>query len=237
MYAGQTLPFLSMDTQELYVKNCKHNPKTMKEWDNIDPPIYYAFNQQGFRSDEFNDTAGIMFLGCSHTVGIGVAQSLTWPMLVSKKFNRSCWNLGIGGGAMDTCFRMCHHYINQLNPDMVVLLCPPQERIEWHCNLGVAIDVNTLLPNRPPDEWNVVWDKIFPLWIQDRQNVTMNTQKNLMAIKHLCHIINKPLLVIDQSTRKKHTCDRGRDLQHSGVNSHRLLADWVINSIESNKWL
>lgn len=237
MHAGKTMPFLGMDTEELYHHNCKHHPEKMQAWHHIDPPIYYAFNQQGFRSDEFDSTPGIMFLGCSHTVGIGVAQPLTWPVLVSKKFNRACWNLAIGGGAMDTCFRMCYHYIDQLNPDLVVLLCPPEERIEWHCDLGVATNVNTLLPNRPPDEWKTVWDKIFPLWIQDHENVTMNTQKNLMAIKHLCEVNGKPLLVMNQSVRKQHHRDHGRDLNHPGINSNRLLADWVIKSIQSNHWL
>lgn len=61
----------------------------------------YNLNSQGYRDKEWDiidwDNS-IVFLGCSHTFGIGVEQSETIPLQVQNILNIPCVNLGIPGG-------------------------------------------------------------------------------------------------------------------------------------------
>ena len=63
--------------------------------------ITYSLNSQGYREKEFNEidwNASFVFIGCSHTFGVGVAYERTLPKLMQEKLGAYCVNLGIPGG-------------------------------------------------------------------------------------------------------------------------------------------
>jgi len=63
--------------------------------------ISYTLNSQGYREKEWNQldwNNSYIFLGCSHTVGIGVSIDETIPKLMEKYLDSYCINLGIPGG-------------------------------------------------------------------------------------------------------------------------------------------
>ena len=120
-YASRSLNWLPMDSEELYLNNLK-NPaqyELLKTHNWIDSNFTYKFNANGFRCNEFTSDPTIMFIGCSHTIGIGLPEDNTWPSIVSKKLNMACANLGQGGGSADTAFRLCHGWIDQIKPKIV----------------------------------------------------------------------------------------------------------------------
>ena len=63
--------------------------------------IEYRLNSLGYREKEFDKidwNSSYVFLGCSHTFGVGVKQQETIPALVQAATGIPCVNLGIPGG-------------------------------------------------------------------------------------------------------------------------------------------
>jgi len=63
--------------------------------------IFYHLNSQGYREKEWNQinwNESYVFLGCSHTFGVGVGHNETIPAQIQFKTGINCINLGIPGG-------------------------------------------------------------------------------------------------------------------------------------------
>lgn len=89
----------------------KRNAHKTKYFDReiIRTDIEYKINSQGYREKEWNQINWndcYIFLGCSHTVGVGVPYNKTIPKLMEKKLSSYCVNLGISGGC--NYFSMCN---------------------------------------------------------------------------------------------------------------------------------
>ena len=98
--------------------------------------ITYSFNSNGFRCDNFNIESDkrILFLGCSHTNGIGLPLEHTWPYIllgyINKEtdYNIPLWNLATGGVGLDTQVRLYYHYGLKLKPQLVFGYFPAYRR-------------------------------------------------------------------------------------------------------------
>lgn len=61
----------------------------------------YTLNNQGYREHEWDTIdweTSYVFLGCSHTFGIGVSNEETIPKIMQRSLGNYCVNLGIPGG-------------------------------------------------------------------------------------------------------------------------------------------
>ena len=230
--AGQTTEWFATDCKSRYLDNLK-NPQQLQNlqkfgW--VDSHFTYSLNSQGFRAAEFNNQPGFVALGCSFTQGVGLPNHTVWPSLIADHFALQSWNLGIGGGSMDLCFRLAHHWIPELQPQFVVMLDAPSDRIEIHTNYGAENLQST--DHRVGSNWYLM------NYYTREENSFWNTQRNLGAIKHLCHTHHIPfyhwnreewIMGIESERR-----DLARDLCHAGPNCHRYFADLVINTIEKD---
>jgi hypothetical protein len=196
-----------------------------------DNNIIYNFNSHGFRCEEFNHEPGLITLGCSFTGGVALPEDKIWPTLVAKQLNLKLWNLGVGGASMDSCFRILNHYISQLNVRLVLFLTPSADRFEMFMP-GNTIDWVT-----PGASTN---DNYQKKWYQNEQNSVQNYNRNIMAIRYLCHLngvklVEKDsfgnLLKVPGMTESARSTERARDLEHPGVLSHKLCADIFLNAI------
>ena len=96
--------FCDSDSEELYNKNLVSKPI---DWYYRNNPITYTFNSLGYRCKELNDlnlNDYVLFLGDSHTEGIGLHLEDTYAYQVSKKLNKDYFNLGSGGTGTDAMF-------------------------------------------------------------------------------------------------------------------------------------
>lgn len=219
-FAGQTLEWLTSDLESLYQENLITNYATLEENGWIDyEPFYYKFNSLGFRSDEFKEN-GIMFLGCSHTCGIGMPFDKIWPTLMSNELGLPQCNFGQGGMGSDTAFRLCYGFIDKVKPKVIVYLQPAGPRFE--------------LINRdeihPITHYNDKFIDLFHL-LSDNTNIELTLKKNFHAIQHLC--IERGIKFVAASTQfgnKMHYEDRARDLLHAGIKSHRTFADIILEN-------
>ena len=157
--AGLTFKFYPCDTKEAWNYNCKHNSEVVKELNWTEDSIEYKFNSHGFRCNEFNDSPAIMFLGCSLTFGIGMPKESCWTYLVSNMLGLEEFNLGNGGAANDTCFRLANYWIGKLKPEIVFYMVTFDDRLEifdqndeiaWNVyGQGLQIEPNRAVDHTP----------------------------------------------------------------------------------------
>ena len=96
----------------------------------------YKFNNQGFRCDEFTTTSElpILFLGCSHTMGVSLELQDVWSKILLEKIKDHTgkkipfWNLSIGGSSIDRQATVLKKYIHTLNPKLIFFLIPSMFR-------------------------------------------------------------------------------------------------------------
>jgi|688.fasta_scaffold339482_2 hypothetical protein len=215
---SQTVYFNGADKKDLWESNLK-DPEIHKLFEKngwLDKhAIPYTFNTHGFRCKEFDDSPGWLALGCSFTEGVGLNIENVWPSLLTNHINEHIWNLGIGGGSMDTCFRILDYYIDKLNVQGVFLLEPPHHRFELFIN-GV---IKCYLPT------DVIQDTIFKSWHSDANNSKFNAQKNLLAIKKICDDRNIRVITKPSTDIYTNGSCLARDLVHSGKDNHVHLAN------------
>lgn len=223
-YANQTLNWLQTDSEEEYKKNYNQ----LKNYNWIGKDITYKFNSLGFRCNEFTNDPSIMFLGCSFTCGVGLPLETIWPEIVAKEFRMNCANLGIGGGAADTAFRLCLGYIDKIKPKAVVYLPPPGVRVELEIdNQMMPINVYSYKGN----DYNILIRQFFKLWlIGETNNDYFNRTKNSLAIKQLCSERGIPFIQLSMDNFP--SLDWARDLAHDGIESNYAFAKHAIDEIK-----
>jgi hypothetical protein len=219
--ANQTLDWLPMDTKKLYNVNLKTRYKDLVANNWIDNYLTYKFNSLGFRCNELSNDPSIMFLGCSYTMGIGLPVETVYPELLSKKLNLKCINLGIGGGSADTAFRMCHGYIDKINPKIVMYMKPPGIRFELVSNNNIEnLIVNEFYNNEFYLEFAV-----------DENNSYFNNEKNLLAIKYMCQTRKIKFVHTSCEDLVNSSTSLARDLAHAGVESHYLFTENILQKM------
>lgn len=175
----QTVSFYYPDSEENWHKN-KHKTR----YTNTD--ITYKLNSYGLRSDEFNDALNykkrVMFIGCSHTFGIGLPLESVWAYqfykLLQKENLADCgfYNLSYGGQSTDYVSRVVCNVISTIQPHAIFCAIPEFSRREFSMNKHVG-------PYVFRDE------KQYQILLDD-DHIRYQTQKNLMMIDLACEKYN-----------------------------------------------
>lgn len=193
----------------------------------------YKYNSNGFRSCEFDLTETkprILTLGCSHTVGVGVPQDISWPEQLNQQYwpEHVVWNAGLGGASADTVARLAVNMIPIVRPDIVAILWPSLYRFETYENGAVMNGA-----------WTYEQDNL-----QYEDNTAFNNQtKNKIIIKLLEEIYKFRLLAIDfddtlQKVYDKVSWSKGRDGAHFGVEWHKQIAyDFYLQYINNEAFM
>lgn len=102
----------------------------------LNRPVEYKLNNSGFRTpDNFNsEDVGNVFLGDSHTFGIGLHLEHTWSHKLNKVVGGKFWNLGIGGTGATTHLRILLGYYKELNIKNIFHYAPFYPRYEFIMN-------------------------------------------------------------------------------------------------------
>jgi hypothetical protein len=192
----------------------------------IDRPITYKFNSHGFRADEFDSPrSNVVFLGCSHTLGVGLPVESTWPYIVSAKLKLKNYNLSVGGSSNDTAFRLAYYLIKQLQPTLVIFLSTERTRSELHIDKDQRYDLSAWPIGFP------IIDNFTKSWHSNDTNSNMNYLKNTLAIKQLCS--EHSIKYVQEEILSIHAVDKARDLQHYGEKTNRGIASMFLNKLDS----
>jgi MoaA/NifB/PqqE/SkfB family radical SAM enzyme len=225
------IEWMPMDTKELFEKNLIDSTQKNKleQYGWLNKKITYNLNNYGFRTTEFTETENFIALGCSFTFGIGLPEEEIWTSLLSNQLNLKNWNLGVPGSSSDTSYRLSKYFIPMLKPKFVVMLEPPDNRLEI-CNHGS--------PNTVTGTNNQAWgDQHFlKTWFLHDENNYLRAEKNKQAIAYLCnqHNIDFYCYSSDCITMHNNT-SFARDLQHPGTTAHIKFADCVYQDIVTKR--
>lgn len=229
-FANKTVEWKGTDSRENFESNCS-NPdsyKKLKDLAWLDTKIYYSYNSEGFRDIEFNQQPSILALGCSHTEGIGITHDMSWPVQLEKITGYKVWNLGVGGAALDTCFRLLNFWIHKLNVVSVCCAVPSIERYEvfkdgrW----------NNISPGQKiaGNNWINEYNKNYILY---DENYKCNREKNLLAMKQIC--LEKQVSFYFDTLEKFRDGAFARDLIHCGPETNIKLATSFFKQLDGEK--
>lgn len=227
-HANKELLWLDSDSESRWADNMKDtsNAELLTSYGWQHPGAFtYKFNSHGFRCEEFTQEPGILALGCSFTGGVGLPVDQIWCSIVAKKTGLKLWNLGVGSGSMDSCFRLLDYYITKLNIKVVCLFEPNQHRFEIFMPDG---SMHWAIPAEP----NIT---IYQeLWYKNDQNSIQNYRKNILAIKHLCEVARVKL--VEKNAENTFDAFLGikgfaRDLWHPGLPQQEFIANVFLKEV------
>ena len=222
--ANQEILWHGTDSEEFYQKNLRRNQSHLEQYNWIDRSITYKFNSHGFRADEFDSPgSNVMFLGCSHTLGVGLPVESTWAHQVSTALKLKNYNLGVGGSYNDTAFRLAHYWIDQLRPDLVIFLSADRTRLELHIDDDQLYDLSVWPIGFP------IVDNFAKCWHNNDTNSNMNYFKNILAIKQLCN--EHSIKYVQEEALSICEIDKARDLQHHGEKTNLDIASMFLNKL------
>ena len=241
---GRVFKWSGTDTLALFEKNSK-DPKTyellkMHGW--LDPEcITYCYNKHGYRDEEFDNRPAGIALGCSYTEGVGVPEHTTWGNVLGRMLGMHVWNLGVGGGSLDTVFRLLEYWLPKLTPKFVAICIPSVPRMEVFRGKNPQ-GIDGPLNIGPWPNSDVRYDQFYRDWIVSDANMIMLRRKNLLAIQQLCNRANIPLVMKhddlmigifarDTGIKNANETRLARDLSHPGVQNHDYFAQQIYNNL------
>lgn len=220
-----------MDSEKLFLENKQKYPRNESLNYYIENPIKYELNNYGFRTpDDFNSKdGGNVFLGCSHTFGIGLHLKNTWSYLLNEKIGGKFWNLSIPGTGITTHFRILLGYHRELKIKNIFHFAPKYNRFEFFVN---AVPQPYQVTNM--DTWTMDFGKIYEqsLITQEQMHFTYDTYYR--AIKSIADELKIGYYFISDSLydmdNKRKTLLGGnvleaRDLAHFNVDTHQHICE------------
>ena len=124
--SGYDEPWFSTDREPQFLQNQDRMASIY-----LDNPEYirYKMNRYGYRTDELETFTDDFFvvMGCSYTVGEGLAEHDRWSDRLSALCGLKCMNLGISGAGLDVLVANTLQYLNSpLPPPKFVVLQHPE---------------------------------------------------------------------------------------------------------------
>ena len=230
-HRSQHVKWVGMDNPDRFEQHINDpiSQARLEELGYLDPNcISYSYNSHGFRDDEFNNEPAVLALGCSFTEGVGVSCNTTWPRQLSDMMGMRVWNLGVGGSASDTAYRLAEYWLKHLDIKFVAMLVPFVDRFEiWDSGVAHVIMHNT--------QHTLDIDGYQKIYLASRENGQTNQNKNLHAIKHLCNEKQIPFCFQFLDHYAATWVDYGRDLAHWGTKSNKIMAEKMYNSLKDLK--
>lgn len=234
IFKNQTLEWLPSDTKESYdrmmLDSAHREYFTAQGW-HKPGAISYRINSDGFRGEEFDTRPGLIALGCSYTIGIGLPEHTVWPWQVGQALNYTVANLAWGGNSADACVRMAAHWVPKLRPKLVVLLTPPPDRFEifYDYSNSAGIKMQTIYPQAI--DANFAKDFLLRHYYLHSENSAINRLKNQLAIQQICELNGAACLIyccFDAFARSREEVGYARDYLHAGIQGHTMLANQIL---------
>ena len=237
-HANSIVNYTTPDNEELFKENLAKYPDNKELLHYRDNPIKYALNDYGFRTPDNFDNAkeeGNVFLGCSHTFGIGHYLENTWSWRLNQKIGGKFWNLSAPGTGIGTAARLLGEFKNKLKIKNIFLYTPFCYRYEvYEAKKGVWINIS---PANVFHHYIEVSDEVRFILGQE-ENMRLNWRTNLAAIKYYAHEVGAKLFSIENIDFYVNNNDNfpeiARDILHPGVSYQDLVYDKFLDAYKNN---
>lgn len=222
------------DTEENYLKNCEIKSTSWYYYNN---PIEYKFNNLGFRCNDVSELTDdyLLFTGCSLTEGVGLHLEDTYPYLVSKALNKTYFNLALGGTGPNIVKDNLIMFLSNIKkyklPKCIIIQWPDFNRFTllgsnfnwYHINAWSGDLFKEIISNELPTHSNILYRYITLQFIKnmgiDVVELGSFGDEHIMSETIKC---NYPFI---------ESSDKARDLSHPGVETHKLFAKEILNSL------
>lgn len=219
------------DLKTTYEKNLIENFEKLKENNWLDYEKFsYKFNNLGFRSDS-TYAKSLLALGCSYTFGVGIPYQFTWPYIVSQKTNLNCLNCGIPGSSPYSSFRIGWYLLKEIEPDIVVFLCPPNDRMAV-INKDSMYDIGPWYFGTNSIHYhyfNKTAVDFYSNFIMNEENLILQEELSRLALRQICQ--QKNIKYLDLYLKDFEFIDLARELAHPGIKSNQQFANHVLSLI------
>jgi hypothetical protein len=235
---NSTLDWYPMDTEELFNENLKKEPNNKTLLYYLDNPIEYRINDVGFRTDSsFNtDKAGNVFLGCSHTWGIGNHLEDVWSYKLNKVIGGEFFNLGAPGHGILTSLRLLRYWSTKLNIKNIFHYQPVYHRYEFYRPHPFLLYTDNIA------HFKNIKDRDLRDALSSDENILELYKNSILAISAIAQSlgINYYYLTPWQDTRtdfenSKHTMKMppfiARDLAHHSILENEIIANFFIEKL------
>jgi hypothetical protein len=233
--SNTTLKFIGGDSEKQFIQAIEKMPK---DWYYNNTEILYNYNNLGHRCKNFEDLDQdnyILFIGCSHTMGVGLELEKTYPHLLSEKLRMDYYNLAVPATGNDVVEYNLSTWFFKMNkkPKLVIVQWPDHTRfIEYDELHRHSLERGS---------WNT--DPNYVSFIVNAEDAGMFKARGVMAENMLKNIIEVPMITCNFGSQKGYgiydlymtRVDRARDLNHAGINSHYAFTKMLLNYIEVNK--
>ena len=209
------------DTENVYVQHLKTQPA---DWIYKNTEVTYSWNSLGHRSIEPNLLQGnyLLFIGCSHTVGISVPLENTFPYLTANELNLPYYNLAVEATGPDFVEHNLTSWLKKYpTPKAIIVLWPSTNRmfkIIDDCVIQVGPWKTELLKTSYPELWEGYQEKLL----------TDYFEKTDKRVRDYIAQLDCNTVIIEQNSFN--IVDYGRDLKHFGIKTHKIIADQVVQA-------
>jgi len=153
------------DTQQVFEDNLKKYPNSKLEYYEKNP-IEYRLNNYGFRTDDdfVDGEVGTVYLGCSHTFGIGHHLENVWAYKLHKKEGEGkFFNLSRGGTGLTSQYYFLKYFSTKLNIKKVYHYYPSESHYRYgFMNKDSKIDtIGHFYHDSKNKHEKYFWDKYF----------------------------------------------------------------------------
>lgn len=236
-HKDEEVDWYTMDTEDLFKENLKKYPDSRHLKYYLDNPIKYRLNKHGFRSnDEFETKeAGNVYLGCSHTFGIGHSLENTWSYLVNKEVGGKFFNLSIPATGSGTALRTLLAWYTKLNIKNIFHFAPFYPRYEYLVK-GRYVTINSIHSNFDTGNLKHV--------LVEEDSIVNYTLTNLLAIQTIASKLNIPYYIVtDEEAHNRyetyHDDEYGdnilaRDLVHYNIPKQKLFSEIFLEKKASD---
>jgi hypothetical protein len=230
---SEVVHFSGSDNETNYNKNLETQPE---DWYYRNIKISYNYNEYGHRSKSIKDLNldnYILFLGCSHTEGVGLELEKTYPHLVSKHLGCDYYNLALGGFGIDV---LEHNLVNWLytidkKPKHIVIQYPDHSRF-----ISKYPGYPSMIPN---GTWNSIQKNVAKFissaeisgFFYGRKKVSVSLINNMTRDIPVIKINFGSIEEYDTGISYRRL-DWARDFCHAGIKSHEKISELVLDRIK-----
>ena len=250
--------WLDFDTEKLYDENIAKGIKHTYKKDDF----YYDLNKDGFRCDNFDtmkfDLKSVIYLGCSHTFGIGLPEEDVWTHKVHKQIEEkddttyNYINLSSSGNGIDTYMHLMP-YFKKFKPSYVISLTPDITRMIMPLEDGYlskmgrwVVDDDTIMKHFPNNRLKTAYSNLLLAgdnFFEYKKQVIYNNINSLGEILNYKFIEMSALLEDvqkDVQDRYKKLMEHiehenARDNSHYNRTYHTVLAEKIMHKLKENK--
>lgn len=245
---NQSLDFIFLDSKEQYSKNLNLLPK---DWRFRDLKFNYRFNSSNLRMEKELidvDDNFILFIGCSHTVGVGLPLEETYPYLTSKKLGIDYVNAGAPGASIKFTFLNLFYALKYFRrPKIIVVSWPSYGRYSLFKNKAEFILPNYEIKNNKTK--SLYQEMIYSDFLYDEANlyrkltVDLCEHFNIQLIEFTfynldCFVSNNNIFTVDCEEKNLNQY-YARDIlhvqdyfiSHPGLSLHNIATDFIVNQL------